>query len=219
MTQASVQPVGPPVGESVEQTAAGRRKSAKVRRSELIGIGLRLLVETPIHELSIDRVAEEAGISRGLLFHYFDTKTDFYVAVVEAASRRILNQAQDPEAGTNTDRLRAITAGFVAFIHRRTPSYVALVRGAAGGDERIAAAVRHTRTAMADRILKAAGVSEPSSWQTLRVRGWMAMAEEMAIESAGTRLSTTELVAYLLDQLATVIEPSERRSATASERS
>src|ERR1700757_545480 len=178
---------------AAERPTGGRRKSAKDRRSELIGIGLRLLIDTPIHELSMDRVAEEANISRGLLFHYFDTKTDFYVAVVEAAARRILNQARDPETGTSTERLRAITTGFVAFIHRRTPNYVALVRGAAGSDERIAAAVRYTRTEMADRILMAAGVTAPSSWQTLKVYGWVAMAEEMAIESAGTSF-TAELV-------------------------
>jgi AcrR family transcriptional regulator len=192
--------------QAAEQPTVSRRKSAKDRRSELIGIGLRLLVDTPIHELSIDRVAEEASISRGLLFHYFDTKTDFYVAVVEAAARRILKQARDPKTGTSTERLRAITTGFVAFIHRRTPNYVALVRGAAGGDERIAAAVRSTRTEMADRILIAAGITAPSSWQTLKVCGWVAMAEEMAIESAGTSFTADELVEYLLHQLGYILD-------------
>lgn len=193
------------------QPPASRRKSATDRRTELIGIGLRLLVDTPIHELSVDRVATEAGISRGLLFHYFDTKTDFYAAVVEAASRRILNQSGDPQTGTSTERLRAITTGFVAFIHRRTRSYVALVRGAAGGDERIAAAVGHTTTEMADRILRAAGVTDPSPYQTLKVRGWLAMAEEMSIESAGTALTTDELVEYLLGQLPHILGTSAKR--------
>lgn len=193
------------------QPSVTRRKSATDRRSELIGIGLRLLVDTPIHELSVDRVAAEAGISRGLLFHYFDTKTDFYVAVVQAASRRILNQSGDPQTGTSTERLRAITTGFVAFIHRRTRSYVALVRGAAGGDERIAAAVGRTSIEMADRILGAAGITDPTPFQTLKVRGWLAMAEEMSIESAGTALSTDELVEYLLQQLPHILETSVER--------
>lgn len=181
---------------------APRRMSAKDRRSELIGIGLRLLADTPIHELSIDRVAEEAGISRGLLFHYFDTKTDYYVAVVDAAARRMLNQAQDPEAGSNRERLRSITAGLVAFIRRRTRNYVALVRGGAGGDERVVEAVRSTRTELTDRVLAVVGLTRPAEWQALTVRGWLAMAEEMAIESSGTALSSEELVELLLDNLA-----------------
>lgn len=47
------------------------RLKPEERRTQLINIGLRLLVDRPIHEMSIDEVAAEAGISRGLLFHYF----------------------------------------------------------------------------------------------------------------------------------------------------
>ena len=39
------------------------------RRRQLLGIGLRMLVEKPIQDLSLDAVAAVAGISRGLLFH------------------------------------------------------------------------------------------------------------------------------------------------------
>ena len=55
-----------------------------------------MIIETPIQDLSLDQVAVEAGISRGLLFHYFPTKTDFYLACIAAAGRRILrNTAPD----------------------------------------------------------------------------------------------------------------------------
>jgi AcrR family transcriptional regulator len=195
-------PVRPPRSSS----SPARRKNATDRRAELIGIGLRLLVDTPIHELSIDRVAEEAGISRTLLFHYFANKTDFYASVVEAAARRMSKQAHDPETGTSTERLLAITTGFVAFIRRRTRNYVALVRGAAGGDERIAAAVRDTRAELTKRILAAAGLKTPTAWQALTVRGWMAMAEEMAIESAAMSLPVEQLVERLVEQLRAVLK-------------
>ena len=73
------------------------------RRRQLLGIGLRMLVEKPIQDLSLDAVAAEAGISRGLLFHYFPTKTDYYDAVVAAALRRVTrNIAPDPEADPET---------------------------------------------------------------------------------------------------------------------
>ena len=67
-----------------------RRLSADERRRQLVGIGLAMIVETPIQDLSMDDIATEAGISRGLLFHYFPTKTDFYLACIAAAGRRIL---------------------------------------------------------------------------------------------------------------------------------
>src|SRR5438552_2680868 len=69
--------------------ATGRvRMTPEDRRRQLVGIGLRKFVERPVQELSLDEVAAEAGVSRGLLFHYFPTKTDYHRAVVEAAPRR-----------------------------------------------------------------------------------------------------------------------------------
>ncbi|MBF6454978.1 TetR/AcrR family transcriptional regulator [Nocardia cyriacigeorgica] len=198
MTEASARTAGP-------ATTGGRRKSAQDRRAELVGIGLRLLVDTPIHELSIDRVAEQAGISRGLLFHYFDTKTDYYVAVVVAAARRMLDQARDPGEGSSRDRLRAITTGYVAFIRRRTRNYVSLVRGGAGGDERVVGAFRDVRSELTERVMNAAGIADPTSWQTLAVRGWLAMGEEIAIESTRCEVTTEQVVEALLDQLAATL--------------
>ena len=81
-----------------------------------MAIGLQELSTRPIHALSIDRVAEIAGISRGLLFRYFPTKQDFYVAVVGAASRRLL-RAADPDPDEQ-DPLRAVLHPFVSFIDR-----------------------------------------------------------------------------------------------------
>nr|EMP15208.2 hypothetical protein ISGA_195 [Gordonia sp. NB41Y] len=193
-----------PAGRAPASSA--RRKSATDRRAELIGIGLRLLVDTPIHELSIDQVAEQAGISRGLLFHYFDTKADYYVAVIDAAARRMLDQAKDSGVGTSRERLREIAMGLTAFIRRRTRNYVALVRGATGGDERVAEVVRAARSELSVRLLHAAGVVTPTAWQQLTARGWLAMVEEIAIEGDAHDFPTETLVDRLLDNLVHSLE-------------
>ncbi|WP_090969740.1 TetR/AcrR family transcriptional regulator [Nocardioides exalbidus] len=89
---------------SVTDGAAGpgtapvrRRLSAQERRRQLVGIGLSKIVEKPIQDLSMDDIAAEAGISRGLLFHYFPTKTDFYLACIAAAGRRMLRTTAPDE--------------------------------------------------------------------------------------------------------------------------
>ena len=83
---------------SVSEPAVRRRLSADDRRRQLVGIGLAKIVETPIQDLSLDDVAAEAGISRGLLFHYFPTKTDFYLACIAAAGRRMLRTTAPDDA-------------------------------------------------------------------------------------------------------------------------
>nr|MCU0297738.1 TetR/AcrR family transcriptional regulator [Candidatus Nanopelagicales bacterium] len=74
--------------------SATARMAPEDRRRQLIGVGLRMLTERPIQAVSVDAVAAEVGISRGLLFHYFPTKTDYYDAVLDAAVRRTLRNTE-----------------------------------------------------------------------------------------------------------------------------
>ena len=160
------------------------RLSADDRRHQLIGIGLRLLITTPIHALSIDEVAAQAGISRSLLFHYFPTKRDYYAAVVRAASRRMLSDTATAPEVAAPDRLRATLNSLVAFVDRRREPYLAFVRGAAGGDAWVLEIYEETRAVMVDLMLAALGLPADADASTplrLQIRGWIAYAEELAL--------------------------------------
>ena len=66
------------------------------RRRRLLELGARLFTEHAYDEISMSRIAREAGISKGLLYHYFPSKRDFYVAVVR-------HSADEMQAVTETD--------------------------------------------------------------------------------------------------------------------
>ncbi len=73
------------------------RLSPDVRREQLLDLGVRMLATRTLDELSVDVLSEEAGISRGLLFHYFKNKQDFHRAVVQRAADELLARTQpDP---------------------------------------------------------------------------------------------------------------------------
>ncbi|TXS44323.1 TetR/AcrR family transcriptional regulator [Streptomyces sp. t39] len=182
------------------------RLKPEERRAQLISIGLRLLTTRPIHEMSIDEVAVEAGISRGLLFHYFPTKRDYYVAVVQAGGRRLLLHAAAPEEGTPQDRVRGIVDGFVSFVQRRKDTYVAVVRAAAGGDDLVLEVFEDNRRTLADRVLQAAGIHAPTPLHRLAARGWLAMAEEMAVSSTADVVTKDDLVDLLVSSLEQTLE-------------
>jgi AcrR family transcriptional regulator len=44
------------------------------RRTQLVELGLEHFGERAYDDVSIDAIAEAAGISKGLLYHYFPTK-------------------------------------------------------------------------------------------------------------------------------------------------
>ena len=158
------------------------RMSQEERRRQLLGIGLRMLVEKPIQDLSLDAVAAEAGISRGLLFHYFPTKTDYYDAVVGAALRRVLrNISPDPDVDPDTG-LRQFVERFYAQVERRREFYLALVFGSdaisLGGE-----GVESHRLTVAGRVVEAVGLDGAA---IPVVHGWTAYVEDRVLLWSGT---------------------------------
>ena len=165
------------------------RLSAEDRKKQLVKIGLMMLRDKPIHELSIDEIAGEAGISRGLLFHYFPSKRDYYLAVIGAAGRRLLRVTKPDETLAPEQQLREMLVQFVAFITRRRTAYISFVRGAAGGDDFAVKVYDETRAGLTKRILTYLGTpevaDEPTSREYLRIHAWLSYTEDLAIEWSG----------------------------------
>ncbi|HEV7754659.1 MAG TPA: helix-turn-helix domain-containing protein [Mycobacteriales bacterium] len=187
------------------------------RRRQLIGIGLEILATKPIHALSVDEVAARAGISRGLLFHYFATKQDYYAAVVRAAARRLLTAAQaGPEVAPDR-QLRSTVAAYVGFVVRHREPYLAFFRGGAGADPQIQAIYEEVRDALTDRALAATGL--PASPVTrLAVRGWWSLVESLAVDHSGERapaVASEALVSYAVDALPGLLAGLDRLTAPA----
>lgn len=148
------------------------------RRRQLLGIGLRKFVERPVQEISVDEVAAEAGISRGLLFHYFPTKTDFFKEVVHAAGRRVLRNLAPDEDVTSDVALAQVIEKFIRQIERRRDSYVALVYGQSAVFEHGEGAASSLREAIATTVITALAL-DPARLPV--VHAWVAYVEDRAL--------------------------------------
>lgn len=155
-----------------------RRLSAKERRRQLVGIGLAKIVEKPIQDLSMDDIAAEAGISRGLLFHYFPTKTDFYLACIAAAGRRMLRTTAPDEELPGEAQVETMTRLMIEQIERRRAFYLALVHGHGVADPRVSEVMDSVREGSTQRVMVALGVPER---QRAVVRAWWAYTEDRAL--------------------------------------
>lgn len=157
-----------------------------------MGIGLSKIVDTPIQDLSLDQVAAEAGISRGLLFHYFPTKTDFYLACIAAAGRRILrNTAPSPEDAGEV-QVRTMVEAMVEQIDRRRSFYLTLVHGSGVADPRVTEVYDSVRSVSTDRVMSALSIA-PSRRPV--VHAWWAYVEDRALSwSADPASERTEVL-------------------------
>ena len=192
-------------------TPVRRRLSADERRRQLVAIGLSQIVETPIQDLSMDDIAAEAGISRGLLFHYFPTKTDFYLACIAAAGRRMLRTTAPDEEAPGEEQVVETTRLMVEQIERRRDFYLALVHGHGVADPRVSEVMDSVRDGSTDRVVRALGVPER---QRDVVRAWWAYTEDRALTwsavPAGERpVSVSELVQECVAALRALLAISE----------
>ncbi|RDH77738.1 TetR/AcrR family transcriptional regulator [Mycolicibacterium moriokaense] len=73
-----------------------RRLSPDDRRSELLTLGAKVFGERPYDEVRIDEIAERAGVSRALMYHYFPDKRAFFAAVVRAEGDRLFEATNFP---------------------------------------------------------------------------------------------------------------------------
>jgi TetR/AcrR family transcriptional repressor of bet genes len=90
-----------------------RRAQPDARRAMLIDAALRCLAREGIQGFTIDRISGEAGVSRGLINHYFTGKDGLLVevyrgALYETVSRRIAEAMRAGEGASAVERLGAI---------------------------------------------------------------------------------------------------------------
>lgn len=217
--------------------AAGRRLSRQERRSQLVGLGVRLLETTPFHALSLDDVAERAGVSRSLMFHYFPTKLDYLTAVVQSAADHVLSLTEVPAgatSGTGTGAgagasagaasgTRAIVTALVRYIQRRRDNYVAVLRSGRSVDPALEKVVDLVHRTISLRILSSIGVDDPAPLTLVLTRAWLAGIEELALlgEESGqpqaaiidSALATLYAVASLPDFEDPITRPGEMTRA------
>ncbi len=167
-------------------TTTGRRTRLHPdqRREQLLDLGVSLLATRSLDDLTIDVLAEEADISRGLLYHYFGNKHAFREALVRRAVDDLVEQTAPPAGGDPLDRLLASMTAYVDYVVANYRGYVSIVKAAQGGNEALRSLYDEARTALTDRIFTEDTLGDlvPDTPGTrLLVRGWSAFAEELVL--------------------------------------
>ncbi len=165
-------------------TSSRTRLSPEQRREQLLDLGVRLLAHRSLDELSIDLLAEEAGISRGLLYHYFGNKHAFHEAVVRRAADDLIEKTSPPADGEPLERMLTSLTAYLDYVVDNYEGYLSLVKAAAGGNETLREIYEEARSALNSRVFRedAQGDIIPDTPATrLVVRGWSAMVEELVL--------------------------------------
>jgi AcrR family transcriptional regulator len=191
------------------------RMSPASRREQLLDLGVRLLASRSVDEISIELLAEQAGISRGLLYHYFGNKQEFHRAVVRRAADELIEVTAPRSDADPLTQLMVSLGAYVDYVTENFQGYVSLVRAAAGRDEALREIYEEARAALTDRLFDVAGREQladlgvtDSAATRLMVRGWSALTEEVVIswvrEPAG--VSRDDLLQRLAQGLVALVQ-------------
>jgi AcrR family transcriptional regulator len=144
------------------EARAKRRLSTDARREQLLASGVRLLATRSYDEVSIEEIAGAAGVSKGLLYHYFPTKKDFLIAAIERGQGELAELTAPDPGLPPTEQLAAGLDRFLDFVEEHEAAYAAIFRSRGGGDAEIQAALEVGRGQRMDGVLKTlAGWEDP----------------------------------------------------------
>lgn len=178
------------------------------RRAQLLELGLQLFSDHSYDELGVDDIARAAGISKGLLYHYFPSKRDYYVEVVRRAAGELLARTDGaPHAEVSVEALRGALDAYLDFVDQHARSYVALVRGGIGSDPEVVQLLEATRRTLTERIVSRISADAPPPLLRLALRGWIGLVESASLDWLDRREVPREQLRGLLEQmlLATIV--------------
>jgi AcrR family transcriptional regulator len=142
------------------------RLSADERRAQLERIAGQLFADSGYHGVSMEQLADAAGVSKPVLYQHFPSKRDLYLALVRDAVREMETRVRAELEGTTDNRARVegATAAYFAFVD--DPRFK-LVFSAERSDEEVhdevSAAHRRLTETVAELISEDAGLDRPSA--------------------------------------------------------
>ena len=137
-------PVSTPISLDETPSQSKRRIAAnarqKTRRREIADAAAMIFQTYGYHATSVGDIADEAGISKPMIYHYFESKEDILVYIHELIAERLVddNKRASVELDDPLDRLRALCESFFVIFLDLQPHIKTFFAsfGQVGGEQR-----------------------------------------------------------------------------------
>ena len=149
-------------------TTPRRKRAAHLgperRRPELLDAALRLFLERGYHGTSMQAVADEAGVTKPVVYAAFDSKDELFRALLAREEERIVGEIQGAFANVDlSDPETTLIEGFTGFLRAVGESpevYRLIFLGEGGGNAAVAHRIQRGREEQVRRL-------------TLVAKGWL----------------------------------------------
>jgi AcrR family transcriptional regulator len=171
------------------------------RRAQLLELSTELFARHSFAELSMARIAREAGISKALLYHYFPSKRDLFLATLSEAAAEVSRRTEPDPALPPAQALAKSLDAFLAWVGENELAYRKLIESAASVPE-VGALITGVRDRTSSRILEGLAQADNPKARAA-VRAWLWFMDGAILDWFEHRdLDREELSGLLLGTLA-----------------
>lgn len=154
--------------------ATRTRMSREARQDQLLDLGAELFADRSYEDVHIEELSEVAGVSRGLLYHYFPNKRAFFAAMVRRESGRMSELTATDTSLPILDQLTQGIEAYLDYSQDHKMGVKAIFHGAASADPEVQAIIERDILIQQERITTAVEPLRPSTELTqIAVRSWL----------------------------------------------
>ncbi|MFV0137163.1 TetR/AcrR family transcriptional regulator [Streptomyces sp. HMX87] len=178
--------------------ARGTERSL-ARRAELIAIGRRLFADTSYDALSMDDIARQAGVAKGLIYYYFQSKRGYYLAIIQHAVEELVSSAAGGLDRPPLERVHRTIDGYLRYAEHNQAAYRTIVSGGVGFDTEVQAIRDGVREAIVTTIAEGAyGSGDISPPARMGLLAWVCSVEGATLDWIGRPELPRETLCELL---------------------
>ncbi|RDI55600.1 TetR/AcrR family transcriptional regulator [Nocardia mexicana] len=203
-----------------DSLARRRRLEPDERRAQILECAIAMFGERPYAAVSTAELAQQAGVARGLINHYFGNKRDLYLAVVRRMVTLPRADHMVVPTGTDRERVDASVAWLLDTIGEHGSTWVKVTgHEGIGDDPEVQRILDEADDAAAERLLQMVGLAGSRRSAELRalVRAYgglvKAAGREWITRESLTREQVHELLADMLLTLVTQSFPKIEQGA------
>ena len=183
----------------VDRPRARGTDRSLARRAELIAIGRKLFADTSYDALSMDDIARQAHVAKGLIYYYFKSKRGYYLAIVEDSVADLVSRAAGGLELPPAERVHRTIDGYLRYAEHNQAAYRTIITGGVGFDTEVQAIRQGVREVIVQTIAEGAyGRRKIEPLPRMALLGWLCSVEGATLDWIGNQALPRDTMRELL---------------------
>ncbi|MER5660102.1 TetR/AcrR family transcriptional regulator [Streptomyces mirabilis] len=184
---------------AVDRPRARGTDRSLARRAELIAIGRKLFADTSYDALSMDDIARQAHVAKGLIYYYFKSKRGYYLAIVEDSVADLISRAASGLELPPAERVHRTIDGYLRYAEHNQAAYRTIITGGVGFDTDVQTIREGVREVIVETIAEGAyGTRKVAPLPRMALLGWLYSVEGATLDWIGNPALPRDTVRELL---------------------